>query len=194
MGDNIYLGDRDGVRTPMQWTPRPQRRLQPGRLRPALPAAAHGPGLRLSGRQRRGRDAQPELVPALDAADARSAPAAPRVRHRLVRGDLGRQPVGPRLRADLDAARGRRRAPSAAIPTSCSACCNLSRFAQPAELPSAAMGGQGADRAARSGAVPEDRRAAVLRHAWRPTGSTGFSSWRPVIGDAGRRCPTAWRP
>src|SRR5689334_9895082 len=21
MGDNIYLGDRDGVRTPMQWTP-----------------------------------------------------------------------------------------------------------------------------------------------------------------------------
>ena len=27
MGDNIYLGDRDGVRTPMQWTPGPQRRL-----------------------------------------------------------------------------------------------------------------------------------------------------------------------
>ena len=21
MGDNIWLGDRDGVRTPMQWTP-----------------------------------------------------------------------------------------------------------------------------------------------------------------------------
>jgi glycosidase len=21
MGDNIYLGDRNGVRTPMQWTP-----------------------------------------------------------------------------------------------------------------------------------------------------------------------------
>ena len=27
MGDNIYLGDRNGVRTPMQWTRRPQRRL-----------------------------------------------------------------------------------------------------------------------------------------------------------------------
>ena len=25
MGDNVYLGDRDGVRTPMQWTGRPQR-------------------------------------------------------------------------------------------------------------------------------------------------------------------------
>ena len=24
MGDNIYLGDRDGVRTPMQWTARSQ--------------------------------------------------------------------------------------------------------------------------------------------------------------------------
>jgi glycosidase len=21
MGDNVYLGDRNGVRTPMQWTP-----------------------------------------------------------------------------------------------------------------------------------------------------------------------------
>ena len=27
MGDNVYLGDRDGVRTPMQWSRRPQRRL-----------------------------------------------------------------------------------------------------------------------------------------------------------------------
>ena len=27
MGDNIYLGDRNGVRTPMQWSARPQRRL-----------------------------------------------------------------------------------------------------------------------------------------------------------------------
>ena len=33
MGDNIYLGDRNGVRTPMQWTRGPQRGLfarQPG--------------------------------------------------------------------------------------------------------------------------------------------------------------------
>ena len=29
MGDNIWLGDRDGVRTPMQWTPGPQRRASP---------------------------------------------------------------------------------------------------------------------------------------------------------------------
>ena len=30
MGDNIHLGDRNGVRTPMQWTRRPQRRLLQG--------------------------------------------------------------------------------------------------------------------------------------------------------------------
>ena len=78
MGDNIYLGDRDSVRTPMQWTPGPQRRVQPGRLRPALPAAAHGPGLRLRGGQRRGPAAQPQLVPALDAGDAGRAPGRSR--------------------------------------------------------------------------------------------------------------------
>ncbi len=31
MGDNIYLGDRNGVRTPMQWSGGPQRRLLAGR-------------------------------------------------------------------------------------------------------------------------------------------------------------------
>ena len=38
MGDNIYLGDRNGVRTPMQWTPGPQRRLFRGQS-----AAAYSP-------------------------------------------------------------------------------------------------------------------------------------------------------
>ena len=38
MGDNIYLGDRNGVRTPMQWTPGPQRRLLALRSGAALPA------------------------------------------------------------------------------------------------------------------------------------------------------------
>ena len=39
MGDNIYLGDRNGVRTPMQWSARPQRRLLAGQPAAALPAA-----------------------------------------------------------------------------------------------------------------------------------------------------------
>ena len=47
MGDNIYLGDRDGVRTPMQWTPDRNAGFStcdPQRL--YLPLD-HGPGLRL---------------------------------------------------------------------------------------------------------------------------------------------------
>ena len=50
MGDNIWLGDRDGVRTPMQWTPDRNAGFStadPGRL--YLPVD-HGPGLRLPGR------------------------------------------------------------------------------------------------------------------------------------------------
>ena len=45
MGDNIYLGDRNGVRTPMQWTPDRNggfSRADPGA---ALRADHHGSGL-----------------------------------------------------------------------------------------------------------------------------------------------------
>ena len=54
MGDNMHLGDRAGVRTPMQWSSDrnagfsradPQRLLQP---------RDHGPGVRIPGGQRRG--------------------------------------------------------------------------------------------------------------------------------------------
>ena len=53
MGDNVYLGDRNGVRTPMQWTRRLERRLLERRPRAALPAADLEPGLRLPGGERR---------------------------------------------------------------------------------------------------------------------------------------------
>ena len=69
MGDNIYLGDRNGVRTPMQWTGDRNAGFSPGRLRPALLAADHGPGLRLPGDQRRGPAARAVVAPELDEAD-----------------------------------------------------------------------------------------------------------------------------
>ena len=54
MGDNIYLGDRNGVRTPMQWTGDRNAgfsRADPTQL---YAAADRRPGLRLPGGQRRG--------------------------------------------------------------------------------------------------------------------------------------------
>ena len=58
MGDNIWLGDRDGVRTPMQWTPDRNAGFSAADPRPAVPAGDHGPGLRLPGGQRRGPDGE----------------------------------------------------------------------------------------------------------------------------------------
>ena len=54
MGDNIYLGDRDGVRTPMQWSAGSQWRLFARRSAAALSAGHHGSRLWLSGGERRG--------------------------------------------------------------------------------------------------------------------------------------------
>ena len=82
MGDNVYLGDRDGVRTPMQWQPGAQRRLLPRRPAAAVPAADHGLDLRLPGGQRRSAGARAVVAAELDAAHARRAQAAQGVRAR----------------------------------------------------------------------------------------------------------------
>ena len=78
MGDNIYLGDRNGVRTPMQWTERPQRRLLARRSGAALRAADHGSGLRLPGDQRRGAGALAVLAAELDEAADRACASSSR--------------------------------------------------------------------------------------------------------------------
>ena len=49
MGDNIYLGDRNGVRTPMQWTGDRNAGSQPGRSLAALLVRPSGSPLPLSG-------------------------------------------------------------------------------------------------------------------------------------------------
>ena len=76
MGDNIYLGDRDGVRTPMQWTSDRNGGFSRADFGAALPAAADGSRLRLPGRQHRGAAAHAvvaaPLAPALHPACARS--------------------------------------------------------------------------------------------------------------------------
>ena len=77
---------------------RPQRRLLARGLRPALRAAADGPGLRLPGGQRRGAAAHADQPAALDAPLHRPAQGAPRVRPGRVRaaGALQRPHLRPR--------------------------------------------------------------------------------------------------
>ena len=99
MGDNIWLGDRDGVRTPMQWTPDRNAGFStcdPGRL--YLPVN-HGLDLRLPGHQRRVADAQQLVAAALDAPDDRGAQGEPRVRPGHVHRPRRQQPVRAQLRA-----------------------------------------------------------------------------------------------
>ena len=158
MGDNLYLGDRDSVRTPMQWTPDRNGGLQPGRLRPAVPAPADGPGLRVLRRQRGGPTAQPQLVPALDAPDPGRATRVPRPRHRRAGGHLVGQPLGAGLRAlgprPGPAGSGEPRAvraqPVAAGPAG--------------RAPRGALGRAPAHRAAGAGGLPVDRHRALPGH------------------------------
>ena len=93
---------------------RPQRRLLARRLRAALRAAAHGPGLRLPGGQRRGAAAHPDQPAALAAALHLAAQGAPRVRLRHVRAARAEQPAHlrphPPLRGRRDAVRAQPRA------------------------------------------------------------------------------------
>ena len=87
---------------------RPQRRLLARRLRPALRAAADGPGLRLPGGQRRGPAAHADLAAALAAALHRAAQGAPGVRPRRLRA--ARAVATRKIFAHVRALRGRRRA------------------------------------------------------------------------------------
>ena len=130
MGDNVYLGDRDGVRTPMQWTGDRNARLLARRLRPALRAAADGPRLRLPGRQRRGPAAHADLAAALAQALHRPAQGASRLRPGHLHAARAVQPEDLRPR------------PRATRTTSCSACTTWRGRPRPCELDLSAYEGR----------------------------------------------------
>ena len=125
MGDNIWLGDRDGVRTPMQWTPDRNAGLLGRHARQAAPAGDPGPGLRLPERQRRGPARERLVAAALDPPDDPRPPRPPGVRARHVHRPRRHQPTVLSYAREHETADG----------TDVIVCVNnLSRFAQPVEL------------------------------------------------------------
>ncbi len=178
MGDNIWLGDRDGVRTPMQWTPDRNAGFSIATPGQAAPAAGSGPGLRVPTGQCRDRAGQLLLAAALDAADDPGAQAAPRLRPRRLPGPRRLEPVGALLRARVRRRRGRQHGQRAVRE-------------QPEPLPAAGrarpppVGGRGAGRADRRRALPPDRRAALpadprrLRLLLDPAADAGRPGRRP---------------
>jgi maltose alpha-D-glucosyltransferase/alpha-amylase len=82
MGDNVFIGDRNGVRTPMQWSPDRNAgfsRADPQRLYlPPIMDAIYGYRLH----QRRGADPRSEFAAELDQAHARGAQDQPGLRPR----------------------------------------------------------------------------------------------------------------
>ena len=102
MGDNLYLGDRDSVRTPMQWTPDRNGGFSRADFAQLYLPPLMDPVYGFTRHQRRGPAAQPELVPALDAAHPGRAARVPGLRDRRARVRALGQPVGAGLRP-LDA-------------------------------------------------------------------------------------------
>ena len=153
MGDNIWLGDRDGVRTPMQWTPDRNAGFSaatPGQLH--LPAV-QDPIFGYQPRQRRD-PAGEHLVPAaLDPPDVHARKST-----RPSASGASTTSAAP-TRASSPTSGS---TPTAAGATDRILCVNnLSRFPQPVELDLRHWEGMLPGRAAGRRAVPRHRRAAL---------------------------------
>ena len=101
MGDNIFLGDRDGVRTPMQWTGDRNGGFSRADFQQLYLPPLDGSGLRLPGGERRGAAPPAELAAALAAPADRPAQGPSGVRARHVRGATAREPADLRPRQDV---------------------------------------------------------------------------------------------
>ena len=99
MGDNIYLADRDGVRTPMQWSA--DRNAGFSRANPQklyLPVITD-PEYHYEALQRRGPGGQPALAAVVDQAPHRHGQEEPGAGHRRHRVPAPGQPQDPGLPA-----------------------------------------------------------------------------------------------
>ena len=129
MGDNIYLGDRNGVRTPMQWSSDQNAGFSRANPQSLYLPIILDPGVSLRGGQRGGTAAQPAFAALVDAAAARVAQTLAGIGRRQMRVSPAGKPEHSQL-------------------TSCATrhetllvVANLSRFVQPVELDLSAFTG-----------------------------------------------------
>src|SRR5690606_28673082 len=122
----------------------------------AVPAADHGPDLRLRGGQRRGAGARSVVAAELDAQDARGAPLEPYVRAGAAVVPLAGKPQDPRLPARVRRGRRARGGPVRGQPLAL----GTTGRTEPVAVPRARVG-----RDDRANAVPPDRRSALSADA-----------------------------
>ncbi len=175
MGDNIYLGDRNGVRTPMQWssarnagfsTANPQRLYLPPVYRSRIS---------LRGRQRRGAAEQRPFAVVVDQAAARPAQATPGVRPRRTLQILSSD--NPKTLAFV-----RRHGDERVLVVA-----NLSRFAQCTWIELAEFKGHAPVEMLGRASFPRDRRRDVLPDAGAVCVLLVFAQAAGGAGDGGGR-------
>ncbi len=120
MGDNVFIGDRNGVRTPMQWSriATPDSRAP---IRSGCTCRRSWIRLWLPGDQCRSADTRPRLIVELDQTHAGGTQDQPGIRARRAAVPQARQPEDPRV-------------PARICDDAILCVANLSRSAQPVEL------------------------------------------------------------
>ena len=101
MGDNIYLGDRNAVRTPMQWNGDRNAGFSASQSPAAVPARDFGSPIPLAGRQRGGAVPESQFAAVVDEASHRPAPALQGLRARFSRDALPGESQGVRVHSPL---------------------------------------------------------------------------------------------
>ena len=149
MGDDVHLGDRNGVRTPMQWTGGWNAGFSTAEPRQLYLPLVIEPRLRLPGRERREPASARELAAQLDEADHRGAPVDAACSAAARSSSCGRRTTGCSPTSAASAAR------QVLVVN------NLSSTAQAVELDLRAAGRRHPDRDVRPEPLPPHPRAAV---------------------------------